>query len=52
MAKSKKVRNKSDSEIRAEIKADPDLAPELDEAWFAKAVAVAPKAKRLPPTKS
>ena len=29
------------------IEADPDAAPELGEEWFAKAVVVAPRSKRL-----
>ena len=39
--------HKTDDEIRAAIDADPDAAPELDDAWFAKAVIVMPRAKRL-----
>ena len=37
----------SDSKIRAQIKSDPDAPPELGEAWFAKAVNVAPGPKQL-----
>jgi uncharacterized protein (DUF4415 family) len=42
-----KVSRKTDDEIRAAISTDPDVAPELDDAWFAKAVVVAPRAKQL-----
>lgn len=35
----------TDEEIHAGIAADPDAAPELDAAWFAKAVLVLPEAK-------
>ena len=37
----------SDTKIRAQIKSDPDAAPELDEAWFANAVLIAPGPKQL-----
>ena len=42
-----KSAHKTDREIRAAIKADPNAAPELDEAWFSKAVILAPQAKQL-----
>lgn len=42
-----KIARKTDDEIRAAIGADPDAAPELDDAWFAKAVVVTPRPKQL-----
>lgn len=37
----------TDAGIRAAIASDPDAAPELDEAWFAKAKLVLPENKLL-----
>ncbi|HEY8697242.1 MAG TPA: BrnA antitoxin family protein [Rhizomicrobium sp.] len=37
----------SDAQIRAAIASDPDAAPELDAAWFAKAKLVMPENKQL-----
>jgi uncharacterized protein (DUF4415 family) len=42
-----RFRHRTDKEIGAGIAADPDAAPELDEAWFAKAVLVSPEIKEL-----
>jgi uncharacterized protein (DUF4415 family) len=41
------VRKVTDAEIRANIADDPDAAPELDAAWFAKAKLVMPEKKAL-----
>lgn len=37
----------TDADIRAAIASDPDAAPELGEAWFAKAIFVPAPAKQL-----
>jgi len=37
----------TDAQIRAGIASDPNAAPELDEAWFAKATIAAPVPKHL-----
>jgi uncharacterized protein (DUF4415 family) len=42
-----RFRHGTDEEIRAGIAADPDAAPELGEAWFAKAIVISPEAKEL-----
>jgi uncharacterized protein (DUF4415 family) len=42
-----RFRHRTDKEIRAGIAADPDAAPELGEAWFAKAVVISPETKEL-----
>jgi uncharacterized protein (DUF4415 family) len=42
-----KYRHRSDKEIRAGIAADTDAAPELDAAWFAKAVPILSETKNL-----
>lgn len=40
------VRNMSDDDIRAGIAADPDSAPELDAAWFARAQVREPRSPK------
>ena len=42
-----RFRRKTDKEIRVDIAADPDAAPELDAQWFAKAVLISPETKEL-----
>jgi uncharacterized protein (DUF4415 family) len=42
-----RYRSRTDKEIRTGIAADPDAAPELDEAWFAKAIVISPEVKEL-----
>lgn len=37
----------TDAQIRANIASDPDAAPELDAAWFAKAKLMLPENKQL-----
>ena len=41
-----RVRNMSDDDIRVGIVADPDSAPELDEAWFARAEVREPRSPK------
>jgi len=43
----RRVQRMSDAQIRAAIASDPDAAPELDAAWFAKAKLVMPENKQL-----
>jgi len=42
-----RFRRRTDKQIRAGIASDPDAAPELDAAWFAKAVVARPEPKQL-----
>lgn len=42
----KRLDKRKDSEVRRAIKADPDAAPELDNAWFRRAKLVVPQPKQ------
>ena len=42
----KRLDKRKDSDVRRAIKADPDAAPELDNAWFRRAKLVVPQPKQ------